>query len=69
MSKLLTYSERKTFCFSEKQIKTFEKMKSKYKIDVSDFVRQAIKEKIERDLPKLIEKQNKRICPFSGKEY
>lgn len=67
MSKHLIYSERKTFCFSKKQIETLDKLKNKYKIDASKFVREAIKEKLERDYPKIV--KEKQICPFSGLEY
>lgn len=67
MSKQLIYSERKTFCFSKQQILTFEKMKRKYRIDASKFVREAIKEKLERDYAEIV--KEKQICPFSGMEY
>ena len=61
------FTERKTFCFTKEQIKTFDKLESKH-IDISNFVRNAIKEKIERDFPKKVVLK-KRICPFSGQEY
>lgn len=67
MSKHLIYSERKTFCFSKKQIETLDKLKSKYRIDASKFVREAIKEKLERDYLDII--REKQICPFSGMKY
>ena len=65
--KHLIYSERKTFCFSKEQIKTFVKMKRKYGIDPSKFVREAIKEKLEREYPTIT--KEKQFCPFSGMEY
>ena len=41
---------------------------NKNRVNISSFVRKAVKEKIERDLPKLIEDENKRQekikCPF-----
>jgi len=40
----------------------------KNRINISSFVRKAIREKIERELPKLIEaetnRRNKEYCPF-----
>ena len=42
------YTERKTFRFTKQQIETFEKLEQKG-YDISDFVRLAIKEKIQRD--------------------
>lgn len=40
----------------------------KNRVNISSFVRKAIREKIERDLPKLIEsetkRKNKQYCPF-----
>jgi len=42
------FTERKTFCFTKEQIKTFEKLESTH-IDISNFVRNAIEEKIDRD--------------------
>ena len=40
----------------------------KNRVNISSFVRQAIREKIERELPKIIESENKRKdkikCPF-----
>ena len=63
------FTERKTFCFSKHQIKTMKKLKEKYHLDLQDFVREAIKEKIERERPGLIRKESVRVCPFSGREY
>lgn len=48
MSKIATYINPKTFKFSDKQIETFNKLES-MNINVSKFVRIAIKEKIEKD--------------------
>lgn len=42
------FTERKTFRFSKEQIETFEKLEQRG-YDISDFVRLAIKEKIQRD--------------------
>ena len=39
-------------------------LSEKYKIKRSDFVRNAILEKLKRDVPKLRESKNKIYCPF-----
>ena len=39
-------------------------LSEKYKIKRSDFVRNAILEKLKRDVPKLRESKNKVHCPF-----
>lgn len=63
------FTERKTFCFTKQQIKTMQKMKEKYHIDISDFMRNAFREKLQRERPELIRKESVRVCPFSGQEY
>lgn len=64
MSKL-THIQR--FRFTQNDMLLFAELK-KNRINISSFVRKAIREKIERELPKLIESENKRIdkvkCPF-----
>lgn len=35
-----------------------------YDVNVSQFIRQAIKEKLERDWKSIKEKKNKEYCPF-----
>ena len=50
-------SKTKTIRISETQHKTLQKMKS-YNIDVGRFIREAIKEKIEREYKGFIPKQN-----------
>ena len=57
MSKLATYTNSKTFKFSDQQINTFEKLEG-LNVNVSKFVRIAIKEKIERDYKSLQPKLN-----------
>ena len=37
-----------------------------YNVDVSEFIRQAIKEKIKRDYPELIPNKKQEYCPFSN---
>ena len=57
------YTKIKTLRISETQHNTLVKMKS-YKVDVSEFIRQAIKEKINRDYQELLPKPKKEYCPF-----
>lgn len=58
-----TFIHSKTFKFSSQQIKAFEQLE-KYDINISKFVRLAVKEKINRDWKKIKEKKNKVYCPF-----
>ena len=64
MSKL-THIQR--FRFTQNDMLLFAELK-KNKVNLSSFVRKAIREKIERELPKIIESEKKRIekinCPF-----
>jgi post-segregation antitoxin (ccd killing protein) len=48
---------------SKEQKQTLDKLKG-YNVNVSQFVRNAIKEKIERDYDDLKEKSKKEYCPF-----
>ena len=61
----LTHIQR--FRFTQNDVLLFVELK-KNRINLSPFVRKAVREKIERDLPKIIENENKRIdeikCPF-----
>jgi len=57
------YSEFIGFKISKTQKQTLDKLKG-YNINVSQFVRNAIKEKIERDYDDLKEKSKKEYCPF-----
>ena len=61
MAKILT--KTKVIRISETQLKTLQKMKS-YNIDVSQFIRDAISEKIKREHSNLIPKVEKFKCPF-----
>lgn len=64
MSKL-THIQR--FRFSKNDMLLFAELK-KNRVKISSFMRTAFREKIERDLPKLIEQEknnkNKIYCPF-----
>ena len=57
------YTKIKVLRISEQQHKTLIKMKS-YNIDVSQFIRQAIKEKIDREHQDLKPKPKKEYTPF-----
>ena len=57
------YSKIKVLRISETQHETLVKMKS-YNVDVSEFIRQAIKEKINRDHKDLKPKPKKEYIPF-----
>ena len=64
MSKL-THIQR--FRFTQNDMLLFAELK-KNRINISSFVRKAIREKIERELPKIVESEtkrnNKEYCPF-----
>jgi hypothetical protein len=61
----LTHIQR--FRFTQDDVLLFAELK-KNKVKISSFVRKAIREKTERDMPKIIEKETKRLekikCPF-----
>ena len=57
------YQKTKVIRISETQHNTLVKMKS-YNVDVSEFIRQAIKEKIQRDFKDIIPKPKRDYCPF-----
>lgn len=57
------YTKTKVIRISEIQLKTLQKMKS-YNIDVGQFVRDAISEKIKKEYQDLIPKQETIKCPF-----
>lgn len=58
------YNKIKSFRTNKIQCETLDKLKYKYSIDVSEFIRIAIKEKIERDYYMLKEKILIKECPF-----
>jgi post-segregation antitoxin (ccd killing protein) len=57
------YTEVFTLKITSTQKRTLEKLKSR-NIKVSDFVRKAIAEKIQRDYSELQDKPKKEYCPF-----
>ena len=64
MSKL-THIQR--FRFTQKDMLLFAELK-KNRVNISSFVRKAFREKIQRELPKIIEREKQKIekikCPF-----
>ena len=60
---MINYTKVKVIKITESQDKTLKKMKS-YKVNVSKFIRDAIKEKIEREYSNLIPKPKKEYTPF-----
>jgi hypothetical protein len=58
-----TYTKTKVIRISETQLKTLKKMKSN-NVDVGNFIREAIQEKIKREYQELILKPKKSECPF-----
>ncbi len=59
------YSYPKTTKYSKVQFETFKKLES-YNIKVSQFIRDAISEKIKREYSDLLPKPPKNYCPFSN---
>lgn len=57
------YTKTKVIRISETQLKTLQKMKS-YNIDVGQFIRDGISEKIKKEYQDLIPKQETIKCPF-----
>lgn len=57
------YSKLRSYKFTEEMNNQLLELK-KYHVIESKFVRQAIEEKLKRDLPKLKIKEEKCICPF-----
>lgn len=57
------YIKTKVIRISETQLITLQKMKS-YNVDVGEFIRQAISEKIKREYKDLLPKPKKEYTPF-----
>ena len=57
------YTKIHTIRFSEKQVESLDKLKN-YNVNISKFIRLAIKEKIQRDWKKIKESKNKINIPF-----
>jgi len=63
MGKTVKYTKVKVIKITETQHNTLKKLDS-YQINVADFIRTAIQEKIRRDYEFLIPKVKKSDCPF-----
>jgi hypothetical protein len=63
MGKPIKYTKVKVIKITETQHKTLLKLDS-YNINVADFIRNAISEKIKREYSDLIPKPKKEYCPF-----
>ena len=59
--KLLVY--KKLIGFTETQQKAFETLED-YGVNVNQFIRLAVKEKLQRDWKQIKESKNKSTCPF-----
>ena len=57
------YTKTKVIRISETQLKTLQKMKL-LNVDVGNFIREAIAEKIKQEYQQLILKPKKSDCPF-----
>lgn len=63
MGKLVKYTKVKVIKITDTQHRTLKKLES-YNIPVSQFIRNAINEKIKREYKELIPKPKKEYCPF-----
>ena len=57
------YTQTKVIRMTEIQHKTLQRMKS-LNVDVGNFIRVAIQEKLERDKHEILKPKEKNICPF-----
>ena len=57
------YTERQTIMISKVQSNSLTILKT-YKVNISQFIRQAIKEKLQRDWREIKKSKNKEYCPF-----
>ena len=67
MGKAIKYTKVKVIKITETQYKTLKKLES-YNVNVCDFIRKAISEKIKRDHDDLLPKPKKEYCPFSNND-
>jgi hypothetical protein len=63
MPRPIKYNKPRTIKFSEVQDNTLNKLAS-YKVNVAQFIRDAIAEKIQREYKDLLPKPKKEYCPF-----
>lgn len=62
---MIKYTKVKVIKITETQHKTLKKLDS-FNINVADFIRDAIAEKIKREHQDLMPKPKKEFCPFSN---
>lgn len=62
---MIKYTKVKVLKITETQHKTLKKIAS-YKVNVCQFIREAIKEKIDREFLELNPKNKPEYCPFSN---
>jgi len=60
---MIKYTKVKVLKITDTQFETLEKLRNR-KVNVADFIRKAIAEKIQRDAKELIVKPKKEYCPF-----
>ncbi len=63
MPRPVKYNKPRTVKFSEVQDSTLNKLAS-YNINVAQFIRDSVKEKIKREYKDLLPKPKKQHCPF-----
>ncbi|WP_396195943.1 hypothetical protein [Flavobacterium sp.] len=63
MPRPIKYNKPRTIKFSEVQDNTLNKLAS-FNINVAEFIRQAISEKLQREKIEIIKPKEKNICPF-----
>ena len=57
------YTKTKVIRITETQHKTLQKMKT-LNVDIGNFIRLAIQEKLERDKHEILKPKKENICPF-----
>jgi len=60
---MIKYTKVKVLKITDQQHQTLEKLRNR-KVNVADFIRTAISEKLKRDANELIVKPKKEYCPF-----
>lgn len=58
------YTKARTTRYTEQQDETLNKLKYKYHVDVSQFIRIAVAEKLKRDYKIITTKEVEEYCPF-----
>jgi len=61
---MIQYTENLQIKISKEQSKYLDIISEKYNYKRCQFIRDAIREKMERDVPKMRKEKNKEYCPF-----